>query len=145
MKAIISDTRGDPEALRAVLADFRPKGTAACFPRRPSRGTVSSHCLLLLAVCAVLAGRGASARAQATSDITVLTARTRQVFNGLGSGAIFFEGHITSLAVCHKDVRQQQLYDDMFSRVPTKFLQLMIRETHEPRNDNDDPYVPAFA
>jgi hypothetical protein len=32
----------------------------------------------------------------------------------------------------------------MFSRVPTRYLQLMIRETHEPENDNADPYTPAF-
>jgi glucuronoarabinoxylan endo-1,4-beta-xylanase len=28
--------------------------------------------------------------------------------------------------------------------VPTRYLQLMIRETHEPQNDNADPYTPAF-
>ena len=40
--------------------------------------------------------------------------------------------------------RQEQLYDDMFARVPTRYLQLMIREIHEPQNDNNDPYTPAF-
>jgi O-glycosyl hydrolase len=59
-------------------------------------------------------------------------------------GAIFYEGHITSLAARDKHELQQQLYDDMFTRVPTRYLQLMIRETHEPQNDNADPYSPAF-
>ena len=72
------------------------------------------------------------------------TARPRQVFEGLGAGAILYEGHITSLAARNRDDRQKQLYDDLFARVPTQYLQLMIRETHEPQNDNDDPYTPAF-
>ena len=72
------------------------------------------------------------------------TARVRQVFEGMGAGVIFYEGHITSLAARGKNARQQQLYDDMFARVPTRYLQLMIRETHEPNVNNDDPYNPAF-
>src|SRR5207248_11267081 len=68
----------------------------------------------------------------------------RQVFNGLGAGAIFYEGHITSLAERGRHERQEQLYDDMFARVPTRYLQLMIRETHEPLDNNPDPYKPAF-
>jgi O-glycosyl hydrolase len=83
-------------------------------------------------------------RAQERTQITVKTTRTRQVFEGLGAGAIFYEGHITSLAARNKNERQEQLYDDMFARVPTRYLQLMIRETHEPQNDNNDPYTPAF-
>ena len=74
----------------------------------------------------------------------VQPSRARQVYDGLGAGAIFYEGHITSLAARNKNERQQQLYDDMFARVPTHYLQLMIRETHEPQNDNADPYTPAF-
>ncbi len=98
----------------------------------------------LLAACAVLAALGGGARGQQATQITVQTARPRQAFDGLGAGAIFYEQHITSLAARGKDDLQQRLYDDMFARVPTRYLQLMIRETHEPRNDNADPYTPAF-
>jgi O-glycosyl hydrolase len=91
----------------------------------------------------LLGGLPGLLRAQGTF-VVVSTARPRQVFEGLGAGAIFYEGHITSLAERGKDKRQQQLYDDMFARVPTRYLQLMIRETHEPVNDNADPYLPAF-
>jgi O-glycosyl hydrolase len=76
--------------------------------------------------------------------ITIQPSRLRQEFQGLGCGAIFYEAHITSLAATHKDDRQRQLYDDMFAKVPTRYLQLMIRSTHEPQNDNDDPFTPAF-
>lgn len=96
---------------------------------------------------AVLAGLGTlcgHVEAQDTTRITVQTNRVRQVFDGLGVGVIFYEGHVTSLAARDKHERQQQLYDDMFARVPIRYLQLMIRETHEPQNDNDDPYTPAF-
>ena len=72
------------------------------------------------------------------------TSRPRQVFDGLGAGAIFYEGHITSLSARKKDELQEKLFDDMFARVPTRYLQLMIREIHEPENDNNDPYTPAF-
>jgi O-glycosyl hydrolase len=95
----------------------------------------------VLAVCAGFAG---SVSAQEKTQITVQTARLKQTFDGLGAGAIFYEGHITSLSARNKDERQEQLYDDMFARVPTRYLQLMIRETHEPQNDNNDPYAPAF-
>jgi O-glycosyl hydrolase len=84
------------------------------------------------------------ARAEEPTRITVQTAKPRQVFDGLGAGAILYEQHITSLAERNKAERQEQLYDDMFARVPTRYLQLMIRETHEPQNDNADPYTPAF-
>src|SRR5262245_24107891 len=84
------------------------------------------------------------AAAQEPTRITVQTGKLRQVFDGLGAGAIFYEGHITSLAAHNKNEQQQQLYDDMFARVPTRYLQLMIRETHEPQNDNADPFTPAF-
>jgi O-glycosyl hydrolase len=96
---------------------------------------------LVLAVCAVLCGQ---VGAQEITRITVQTTKARQVFDGLGAGVIFYEGHVTSLAARDKNERQQQLYDDMFARVPIRYLQLMIRETHEPQNDNDDPYKPAF-
>jgi O-glycosyl hydrolase len=95
-------------------------------------------------VFAVFATFCGSVGAQEATRITVQTARVRQVFDGLGAGVIFYEGHVTSLAARDKNERQQQLYDDMFARVPIRYLQLMIRETHEPQNDNDDPYKPAF-
>src|SRR5260370_24696339 len=51
---------------------------------------------------------------------------------------------MTRVGARDKNEGQEQLYDDMFTRVPTRYLQLMIRETHEPENDNADPYTPAF-
>ncbi len=87
---------------------------------------------------------GADVLAQERIQITVQTTRTRQAFEGLGAGAIFYEGHITSLAARNKNELQEQLYEDMFARVPQRYLQLMIREVHEPQNDNNDPYLPAF-
>jgi O-glycosyl hydrolase len=92
--------------------------------------------------CVLLAAVG-DARA-ADIRITVQPNKTAQVFEGLGAGVIFFEGHVTSLAARNKDKQQEELYDDMFAKVPTRYLQLMIRETHEPKNDNDDPWTPAF-
>jgi O-glycosyl hydrolase len=100
--------------------------------------------ITLLAVGALFAALSGEVWAQETTQITVQTAKARQVFDGLGAGVIFYEGHVASLAARDKNERQQQLYDDMFTRVPTRYLQLMIRETHEPQNDNDDPYNPAF-
>lgn len=98
--------------------------------------------VLLLAIA--IGGSASDARAQDRTQITVQTAKVKQEFEGLGVGAIFYEGHITSLAARNKNERQEQLYDDMFAKVPTRYLQLMIRETHEPQNDNDDPHTPAF-
>jgi O-glycosyl hydrolase len=112
--------------------------------RSRTRGAVSPRGISMLAVCALFACHSSDVRAQETTQITVQTARVRQVFDGLGAGVIFYEGHITSLAARDKNERQQQLYDDMFARVPTRYLQLMIREIHEPQNDNDDPYNPQF-
>src|SRR6476620_3443911 len=97
--------------------------------------------LILLTLLFALAG---VCRADEPTRIIVQTAKPRQVFDGLGAGAIFYEGHITSLAQRNKNERQEQLYDDLFARVPTRYLQWMIRETHEPQNDNADPFTPAF-
>src|SRR6185436_607688 len=116
----------------------------SCFTPSRISAVASPRCIRLLMACAVLATLCGDLCAQETTQITVQTARVRQVFDGLGAGAIFYEGHITSLAARNKNQRQQQLYDDMFTRVPTRYLQLMIRETHEPQNDNDDPFTPAF-
>lgn len=82
--------------------------------------------------------------AQEKVQITVNPTKTKQEYDGLGVGVIFYEGHVTSLAARNKADKQEQLYDDMFTRVPTQYLQLMIRETHEPKNDDNDPYNPAF-
>jgi O-glycosyl hydrolase len=117
--------------LRAPLA---PGGLTAYRRAAPARG------LLVLLGWAALAGPAAAQEAR----ITVQAARPRQVFEGLGAGVIFYEAHVTSLAERGLTERQEQLYDDMFARVPTRYLQLMIRETHEPQNDNADPYTPAF-
>lgn len=76
--------------------------------------------------------------------VTVDPDEVRQVFEGLGCGVIYYEAHITSFARRKKYELQEQLYDDMFSRVRTRYLQLMIRETHEASNDNDDPFLPEF-
>jgi O-glycosyl hydrolase len=77
-------------------------------------------------------------------QIAVHADQLRQEFQGLGCGAIFYEGHITSLAARGREDRQRELYDDMFAKVPMRYLQLMIRPDHEPQNDNDDPWTPAF-
>jgi hypothetical protein len=92
----------------------------------------------------VLISQGGVSQAQDPLLITVQTTKLKQSFEGLGVGAIFYEGHITSLAARNKNELQEQLYDDMFTRVPTRYLQLMIREIHEPQNDNADPHIPAF-
>jgi O-glycosyl hydrolase len=102
------------------------------------------RCLTRVTALTIVVVLCQDAWAQDRLTITVQPGKTRQEFGGLGVGAIFYEGHITSLAVRNKNERQEQLYDDMFLKAPTRFLQLMIRETHEPENDNNDPYTPAF-
>ena len=76
--------------------------------------------------------------------VTVRPAQRLQEFQGLGCGAIFYEAHMTSLGDHGRTNEQEQLYDVMFRDVRTDYLQLMIRHDHEPVNDNDDPYLPAF-
>jgi O-glycosyl hydrolase len=135
------------KAFREERRTAHGRGPSNCpgwFARRQPGATASLRGIAWLAACTVLAALSGNVLAQEMTQITVQTARVRQVFEGLGAGAIFYEGHITSLAARDKDARQQQLYDDMFSRVPTRYLQLMIRETHEPENDNADPFTPAF-
>ncbi|MEO6741080.1 MAG: glycoside hydrolase family 30 beta sandwich domain-containing protein [Chthoniobacteraceae bacterium] len=95
--------------------------------------------LLVAATCASI-----SAHAASPVRVVVQPSKVRQPYQGIGCGAMFYEGHITSLAARGKDDRQRQLYDDMFAKVNTRFLHLMIRATHEPQNDNDDPWTPAF-
>jgi O-glycosyl hydrolase len=110
-------------------------------PPARTRALGRASALTAFALLVALAG---DARAQERTQITVQAARPKQEFEGLGAGAIFYEGHITSLAARDKKEKQEQLFDDMFTRVSSQYLQLMIRETHEPKNDNDDPYTPAF-
>lgn len=86
----------------------------------------------------------AELHAAAPARIVVDPAKKRQEFQGLGCGAIFYEGHITSLAARQKNEEQGKLYDDMFAKVPTRYLQLMVRHNHEPANDNADPWTQAF-
>lgn len=141
---------------RALPADYaqglptKPPRTPNNFPSGPSfhctRNAVFSGAinLLTLVLCAFFTLSPSTAGAQDKYQVTVQTSKTRQVFEGLGAGAIFFEGHITSLAARNKNEKQEQLYDAMFSQVPTQYLQLMIRETHEPQNDNNDPFTQAF-
>ena len=102
------------------------------------------HCIRILVTVAIFFCWIGNLGAQETTLIVVQPSKLRQVFEGLGAGAIFFEAHITSLSERNKHELQEQLYDDLFTHVPTRFLQLMIRETHEPQNDNDDPLTPAF-
>ena len=73
-----------------------------------------------------------AAQAAPPVRITVHPGKLRQEFQGLGCGTMFYEGHITSLAAQQKNDRQRELYDDMFAKVNTRYLQLMIRATHEP-------------
>ena len=92
---------------------------------------------------ALLAGLVATATA-APTRLEIDPGRTLQTIEGMGCGAIFYEGHITSLAARQKSAEQEALYDAMFKDVRTDFLHLMIRHDHEPENDNADPYKPEF-
>ncbi|MDA0813742.1 MAG: hypothetical protein O3C21_15300 [Verrucomicrobia bacterium] len=76
--------------------------------------------------------------------IGIGSSKSLQEFQGMGCGAMFYEEHITSLAASNDEKRQQELYDDLFAKVNTRYLHLMIRATHEPENDNDDPLKPDF-
>lgn len=101
--------------------------------------TMKLHTAFTLTVLTSLCAQAAS-----PVRITVHPGKARQEFQGLGCGAMFYEGHITSLAARQKNDRQSALYDDMFAKVNTRYLHLMIRATHEPANDNADPWTPAF-
>jgi O-glycosyl hydrolase len=99
---------------------------------------------LLFRIACVALLIGSSRAVEQPTRIEVNPSRLRQEFQGLGCGAIFYEGHITSLAARQKNDRQKELYDDLFARVPTQFLQLMIRHDHEPKNDDADPWKQSF-
>lgn len=106
-------------------------------PHSPGRPPVP---LVLLCLFLCAAARGAPA---AVTTLNVHPGQTRQEFQGMGCGAIFYEAHITSLGERNPQL-QERLYDDMFSKVRTDILELMIRWDHEPRIDNDDPYKLEF-
>jgi len=95
-------------------------------------------------VLGAVLGITAAPAAAAPVRIIVDPAKVRREFQGMGCGVMFYEGHVTSLAARQKDQRQQELYDDMFKNVQTRYLNLMIRPDHEPKNDNADPWTPAF-
>jgi O-glycosyl hydrolase len=78
------------------------------------------------------------------TTVTIQPQAMRQEFQGMGCGANFYEAHITSLGGAGRTNKQERLYDDMFARCRTDFLQLMIRHDHEPVNDNADPFNPQF-
>ncbi|MFM2199151.1 MAG: hypothetical protein RLZZ505_2583 [Verrucomicrobiota bacterium] len=102
------------------------------------------HTLLVLA-CLVCHFHGrAVAQDEKITQIHVFPAREVGRFDGMGCGAIFYEAHITSLSKRGHHAAQRTLYDDMFAKVNTQFLQLMIRHDHEPQNDNGDNMQPAF-
>ena len=79
-----------------------------------------------------------------TTTLRINAGKPLQTFEGMGCGAIFYEGHITSFAKRKKHALQEELYDTLFADVSTDYLQLMIRHDHEPTNDNNDPYNPEF-
>ncbi|MEI7928156.1 MAG: hypothetical protein WCH40_06360 [Verrucomicrobiales bacterium] len=91
--------------------------------------------LLLLALTCGLAAQTA---------LRIEPSSLKQKFQGMGCGAIFYEGHITSLAARGKSGLQEELCDAMLKDVRTDFLQLMIRHDQEPPNDNADPFPPRF-
>ena len=77
-------------------------------------------------------------------QIAIQPARLRQEFQGLGCGVQFYAGHITSFAARHKDELQRKLYDDMFAKVPTRYLHIGIPADLGPQTDRADPNVAAL-
>ena len=76
-----------------------------------------TRCIPLLALLVSV-----SVHAAPPVRITVHPGKARQEFQGLGCGTMFYEGHVTSLAARQKDDRQRALYDDMFTKVNTRYL-----------------------
>ena len=101
---------------------------------------------VVLIYAALLCGIGTAVAAAAAQSVrvTVHPSEVRQEFQGLGCGVQFYEGHITSFAARHKDEKQRHLYDDMFAKVPTRYLNLMIRPEHQPNDNGGDPWNPSF-
>src|SRR5436190_22238191 len=86
-----------------------------------------------------------TATAEPPTTIMVNARKTAQTIQGMGCGAIFYEGHITSLAERQRNTDQEALYDAMYRDVRKDFLHLMIRHDHEPLNDNSDLWTQAFT
>jgi len=107
---------------RTIVRGREPSVPPGWFLRWRLRHAARLRNLHLLSVYAAFAILGSLGHAEEPTRITVQTAKVRQVFEGLGAGAIFYEAHITSLAERNKNERQEQLYDDMFARVPTRYL-----------------------
>ncbi|MDB2687497.1 hypothetical protein N9Y42_09830, partial [Mariniblastus sp.] len=84
----------------------------------------------------------AQTNTESIAQLTVRPSKTRQTFNGMGCGSIFYSGHLASFK--NKPELQTQLFDDVFTNVRTDFLHLMIRPDFEPENDNEDPYNADF-
>ena len=105
---------------------------------------------LRLIVCAVwmlaLSCTSLSAQEAGLADVVISIDpdTTKQTFDGMGCGSIFYSGHLNSLGKRDKHDLQSQLYDDLFTKIPTQFLHVMIRPSFEPVNDNDDPYTLDF-
>jgi O-glycosyl hydrolase len=78
-----------------------------------------------------------------TVQVIIQPTRLRQEFQGLGCGVQFYAGHITSLAARQKDNLQRKLYDDMFAKVPTRYLHIGIPADLGPQNDHADPSAVA--
>lgn len=116
-------------AISTARAYGKPMPSAACYP--------SWGVLAALAVPVWL-------EAATVTQVKVESSKGLQTFEGLGCGAIFYEGHITSLAARDKAEEQEKLYDAMFRDVRTDYLHLYIRHDHEPENDNGDPWTQAF-
>jgi hypothetical protein len=88
----------------------------------------------------------AMSHCSADDPITMLQFLPReqlQTIDGMGCGAIFYPGHITSLATRGKAAGQEKLYDNIFTKVRANFLP-MIRHDLEPENDNVDPHDSQF-
>jgi hypothetical protein len=94
-------------------------------------------------VCLMLVVPRCSAEETVTT-LRVFPHQPLQAMGGMGCGAICYERHMISLAERGKTTEQEKLFDDMFAKVRTDFLHLMIRYDHEPENDNTDPYDPQF-
>ena len=98
----------------------------------------------LLAFIIAWSGMKGLLLAENPTAIRLDMAHPRQVLQGMGCGAIYYEAHITSLGKGGRAEAQEKLYDAMFKEVATDFLNLYIRHDHEPENDNDDPYKQDF-
>src|SRR5579884_3452009 len=122
---------------RPAATDFELIAQDDPMKRSLPRFSIAMICIGLLCRTTIFAA------ATQPVHVTIDPSDVRQEFQGLGCGVQWYEAHVTSLAARHKDQRQRQLYDDMFAKVPTRYLNLMIRPDHQPQ-DNVDPWNPVF-